>query len=368
MKFKSILLLLVVSLVSVVLIACGGSNSVDESTSADNSEKNEGNNEDEEFVFKLSSYLSDSHLFSQEGEQFFMEKAQEYSNNRIKFEFYPANQLGEPQDSTNLVKNGVADMALFSPSYESEKIALSNAFLLPAVFESSAEATFSYWEVLSNPETEIYKNDMEKNDLIPIYAGVSPMYEFMTAKKPIDSVEALEGLKLRSAGGPQDYIIEGVGSIPVHTTTADQYVAIERGTVDGGLYPLPFQFTTGIFEVANYFTTNSNMTSFPGGLVMLKSKFDQLPEDIQEALLKAGEETVENIAKTMDQYNEEAKEKLEAEGLTPYTFTEDEIAKLREMAEPIINRWIDEMKKQNLPGDVAVDEMYEALDKVRNNN
>jgi TRAP-type C4-dicarboxylate transport system substrate-binding protein len=66
-----------------------------------------------------------------QGGKFFMDRATALSNGRIKFEWYPAEQLGKAKDLLALVQTGVADMADVVPGYVPDKLPLSGVAELP---------------------------------------------------------------------------------------------------------------------------------------------------------------------------------------------------------------------------------------------
>src|SRR5690606_39494548 len=61
------------------------------------------------------------------------------SQGRIEFQYFPAEQLGKAKDLLTLVQSGAADIVDISPSYISDKFALSSVAELPAMFNRSEE-------------------------------------------------------------------------------------------------------------------------------------------------------------------------------------------------------------------------------------
>src|SRR3546814_10459183 len=52
----------------------------------------------------------------------FMEEVERKTNNAVKFEYYPGQQLGKAKDMLSLTRSGVADIAYVAPSFDSDKM------------------------------------------------------------------------------------------------------------------------------------------------------------------------------------------------------------------------------------------------------
>jgi TRAP-type C4-dicarboxylate transport system substrate-binding protein len=314
-------------------------------------------------VLKYASGLNMNHPHSIEGDQFFIKRAEELSNGKLKFEFYPEAQLGEISDASSTIGTGVADISLIIPSYESGKMPMSNAFTLPFMTPNGDVATKAFWEFINNPSSIAHEIDFKRNGIKPLYASVFPPYELVTRNKPIKSLDDLKGLKIRNPGGAQEFIVKEMGATPVHVVNAEQYIAIERGTIDGGLYELPFILSLKLDEVTNYLTTNANITVAPMLVGMNADKFNSLPKELQDVLIQAGEETNENIAEKGDEYKKESIDTFVENGLEAVELTPEQIEEIKEETQPVYDIWVEQMEGQGLPGKQALEEARAILEK-----
>src|SRR3546814_5667675 len=76
-------------------------------------------------------------ILSEEGDQVLIKRAEELSGGRLKFEYYPAQQLGKFKDNLSLVERRVADIAGISPAYTSEEFPISGVTDLPGMYSNS---------------------------------------------------------------------------------------------------------------------------------------------------------------------------------------------------------------------------------------
>jgi TRAP-type C4-dicarboxylate transport system substrate-binding protein len=109
-------------------------------------------------------------------------------------------------------------------------------------------------------------------------------YVFQTRFRPSD-LSAFKGKKVRSIP-LYDPILETLGAIPVTTSPAEAYTAIERGVVDGLGWPnlglLDFKF----YEHAKYIVSPTYYQLRSRHLLNPNS-FKKLPKELQDVLVKA---------------------------------------------------------------------------------
>lgn len=91
---------------------------------------------DDTITIKFAMAVPPTHFTAVAGGKFFMDRATELSKGRIKFEWYPAEQLGKAKDMLALVQTGVADMADVVPGYVPDKLPLSGVAELPGQIET----------------------------------------------------------------------------------------------------------------------------------------------------------------------------------------------------------------------------------------
>ncbi len=368
-KYYRILFSVILSVFLITtMVACGGKPTGGEGNkdSIPSSSASSDNSELESMTFKFASIVSTTHDLYTYGAKVFIEKVEELSGGKITIEHFPDSQLGKPADMINLANSGAADMVELGPSYIPGKLVLSNVFQLPGALPDPEIGSKVIWDVLKDENSIIRQTDFTQNGIVPLYAATLPLYQIVTVeKKPLTSFEDLQGLKLRSAGGVQDLIVEALGAVPVAMDRTEVYQSLQRGTLDGGVFNLPSLEANQTIEVLHNTTTNANVTSFVGAVAISEKVWNRLPEKVQEILKQAGEAAAQSLAENVKQSDEKALQDLLDRGYNAWTLSPEELEKLKEMVTPVWDRWVSDVDKLGFDGQAAIDEMNKALKKYQ---
>lgn len=173
------------------------------------------------------------------------------------------------------------------------------------------------------------------------------------ATYPIDSLDDLAGKRIRVGSPQQGAIIEALGGIPVNVATPEVPSALQQNAVDAVLTA-----SAGGGRIwADLLTHNYHIPiNWAQALVLVnKARFDALPAETQTLVRDIANEECATITQGSLGAEDEWVKKLGEGGITFAEPTEADLAKLREMSEPI---WAKEVEA--IGGDAA-----EALAKVR---
>lgn len=219
------------------------------------------------------------------------------SDGRLKVEYYPGGQLAGAKDSLDAVLNGVVDIAYTAPLREPSRMALSGVPALPGLSGGAVALTEAYWELTQGTLRE---QELEPLGLMPLFAVVTPQYEVMTVNKPVQGMDDMAGLKIRSAGGVQEETVSALGAVPVSIAAPETYTALQRGTADGALFSYYSVPIYKLDEVIGYSTTNANLGAYPILYTINKSVWDSLEPDLQQILVETAKEASMKEAKASE--------------------------------------------------------------------
>lgn len=290
----------------------------------------------------------------------FMEKATELSDGRIKFEYFPGEQLGKAKDALSLLQNGVADIANISPAYISDKFSLSSVAELPAMFGSSCEGTDAFMQVGTGDGVLAQE---EFGPLgIKVLAGTTyAPYKVVTVSQMVDEVSDLKGLKLRTAGGAMDMTAQQVEAVSVRMPGPDVLASLSRGTLDGALWPLlsvtPFDLQTEL----KHMTTDVSMGSFVTVYAISDASWDKLDDAAKEVLKEAGEYAAKNHCNYVDTAEERVIAELEGMGMAPNTMKEGELNALSHKLSAVQETWAATLNERGRPGTEVLEAFKAAL-------
>lgn len=169
--------------------------------------------------------------------EFFKEKAEEYTDGRLKVTVYPNAQLGPITQEVSMVLAGTVD-ASYNLSGILEGVDPAEAIWNIPFLIKVAPGQGEHMRRIMYDETiqEILSRRLAEKGLkrlghIPTLTG------FMLVgnnERPVEKLEDLEGLRIRHPGGLMgELYIESLGGSPMTVAGAEVPVALQQGVVDG---------------------------------------------------------------------------------------------------------------------------------------
>ncbi|GBF32478.1 TRAP-type C4-dicarboxylate transport system [Desulfocucumis palustris] len=286
-----------------------------------------------------------------------MKRVEELSNGRVKFEFYPAEQLGKAKDMLNLVRSGTADMTYVLSSLVPGELPLSAVGELPLYTDTTVAA-----KAFRTLEKEVlFEKEIKRLGVRPIIDSEWSQCSLFTTK-PIKSVEDLKGMKIAAAGGRLD-VAKSLGGVPVSMSAPDTYEALSKGIVQGAIFMFNNAESYKIQEVAKYAYEGVPMGGYMGYYFMNEKTWQKLPEDIKEIIAKAGIEASDKIAQSSDELEKEIMEKWEKSGsVTIYHIPTAEKEQWTTKINKVNEDWAKNMDAKNLAGSQTLDAFKKALE------
>lgn len=317
----------------------------------------------QEFTFKLHHLLGAKAPAQTEMLEPWARQVEENAGGKVKIEIYPAMSLGgRPPELVQQVRDGVVDIIWTVNGYTPGLFPRTEVFELPFVFENDPKAT----------NRAMY--DMFEQHLKPEYLGVEVMFLHVHAGQAIHmrdtevrKPEDLAGKKLRIPTRTGAWVIEALGAAPTAMPVPELPQALQKGVVDGALIPWEIIPPLKIHEQTQYQIEGHGRARFGTTtfqVSMNKARWDSLPPDVQKAFRDAsGPEwwgEVGDIWRASDDFG--IKMAVDS-GNTHVVLTEAETAAFREVLEPVVQRWIDEVSGQGIDGEALVNQARELIAK-----
>ncbi|EPX85659.1 TRAP transporter substrate-binding protein [Salipiger mucosus] len=209
---------------------------------------------------------------------------EEKTDGAATIEIFPGGQLGDEAQIIESVMLGSLDVAMTSNSmlsnYVEDFLVFDMPFLFPSIpaLGEKVDANFDMMQASANEAGF---------ELLGVFS--SGIRHMMTSE-PIESIEDLEGMKIRTMQNPVHVeAFRAYGANPTPMSYSELYGALQSGVVDGAEGASTGYDGMKFYEVAPSFALVGwlNMTA---PVSMQKAAFDALPEEIQTALLEAGQE------------------------------------------------------------------------------
>jgi len=274
----------------------------------------------------------------------------EASDGRIKVEVYSAMALGgTPPQLMDQVADGVVDIAWTLPGYTPGRFPRVEVFELPFMMNDAEATSRAYWNM--------YESDMADADFADFHmlgAWVHGPGVIHVKGDAVESIDDMDGLKVRGPTRVINGLLGELGATPIGMPVPALPENLAKGVIDGTV--IPWEVTTAL-KIAEL--TDSH-TEFAGDhalytaafvLIMNKDAYNAMPADLQAILDSlSGAEFSANAGKVMQAADAVGRAAAVENGNTIVTIEGDNLAAWEASAQPVVDRWLEEMTEQGIDG------------------
>jgi len=276
------------------------------------------------------------------------------SGGRVKIDIYPAMSLGgKPPQLIRQARDGVVDIVWTVNGYTPGLFPRTEVFELPGVHTNNPAAT----------TRAMY--DMFQDDLKAEYKGVEVMFLHVHAGQGIQMVDKLvrkpsdmKGLKMRIPTRTGAWIIEALGASPVGMPVPQLPQALAKKIVDGAFIPweiippLKIQNQTK-YQIEGINKERFGTTSFQ--VSMNEGRWNGLPADIKKAFKDAsGPDWWQKVGQIWAANDDGGIKVAVASGNKHIQLTRAETDAFNKALDPVVARWIAEVKGKGIDGTALV--------------
>ena len=282
------------------------------------------------------------------------ERVEKASGGKVKIEVFPSMALGgKPPQLINQARDGVVDLIWTVNGYTANLFPRSEVFELPFVHTNSAVAT------------NLAMRAMYDKYLKAEYTGVHPLFLHVHAGQAIHMVDKevrkpddLKGMKMRIPTRTGAWIIEALGAAPVGMPVPDLPQALSKKVVDGAFIPWEIIPPLKIQDVTDFQIEGPNRMRFGTTtfqVSMNQARWDSLPADLKKAFeSQSGEAWVREVGQIWTKSEDFGIGLATKAGNKHIVLTDAELAAFREKLEPVVQRWVNEVKGQGIDGAALV--------------
>lgn len=262
--------------------------------------------------------------------QFFADKVGELTKGKVKVKVFWPGQLVKTKEAFDAVRQGMIDGYSGSLLYFAGLVPEVNCQWLPFNWSDPEDAK----DVLLNKGYMKVMAEAVAQHGVEYLAPVSVATMGLMTKFPIHKLEDLKGKKIRAVG-MEAKIVKALGASAVAIAGAEQYMALQRGTVDGTDYPWYTIEKYKFYEVLDYITAPAFHTPGIIEIVMNQKTYQSLPQDQQAAVKKAAIAAMERSFRLTPSFDQGAVEAAEKRGVKIITLPADEVARFRKALDPL---------------------------------
>ncbi len=278
------------------------------------------------------------------------EAVAEASDGRIKVEIYSAMALGgSPTQLMDQVADGVVDIAWTLPGYTPGRFPRVEVFELPFMMSNAEATSRAYWDM--------YASDMADTDFADFHmlgAWVHGPGVIHVNGDPIESIDDMDGLKLRGPTRVINDLLGELGATPIGMPVPALPENLAKGVIDGTVIPWEVTKALKIAELTNAhteFVGERTLYTAAFVLVMNKASYEAMPADLQAILDSvSGADFSANAGRIMQDADAAGRAVAVDRGNTIVTIEGEDLATWEAAAQPVIDRWLAEMEAKGIDG------------------
>ncbi|WP_187969810.1 C4-dicarboxylate TRAP transporter substrate-binding protein [Aquibium microcysteis] len=288
----------------------------------------------------------------------------EKGNYKIEWQEAFGGQLYKANATLTSVEEGVTDIGWVFSFLEAAKLPLSQVSSYAPFATANPPVQLAVMgELLETNES--FKKEWEQYNLKVLGLTGTDSYDVYT-KKPIAGLADLNGMKLSAPGVLANWL-RGTGANAVDGALTTFYTDIQTGVSDGVLSLALGVLPAKLYEVAPYITRVDIGTAFSGAVAINRDSWNDLPEEVQNAMVAAGKFYTEAHGKDLLERHEAAFAKMQEIGAgqnPPVTISQMSAADRQAWVDglpDIAGEWAADAEARGLPGKAFLAAYMEGL-------
>ena len=265
----------------------------------------------------------------------FAEDVAKATENRVEIQVFDGGILGGDDKMLQATQSGTLELYVGGVAPLSGKIKEVQIFDFPFVFDNREEAG----AVLNGPVGRKMLDRMSEIGLTGLAWSEFGFRNLTNSVTPIKSVGDISGLKLRVMQNPVALDTwKALGANAVTMSFSEVFSALETKALDGQENPLAHIYANRIYEVQKYVTMTNHVYS-PVAIVASKNWFESLAEADRNAVMMAAADASAYQAKLIAENEGKITDQLKETGIEIDTMPEAELAKMREIVKPVVEKY-----------------------------
>jgi TRAP-type C4-dicarboxylate transport system substrate-binding protein len=269
------------------------------------------------------------------------------TNGQVAIQIFPTGTLTKPQQCYDGVVNGISDIGMSVFAYTRGRFPVMEALDLPLGYPSGKVATRA-----ANAFYQKFQPEELKDVKVLYLHGHGP--GLLHTKKPVRSMEDMQGLKIRSTG-LSARIVVALGGVAVAMPQNAAYEALQKGVVEGTFAPMETLKGWKQAEVIKY-TTDSRAIGYTTAMyvVMNRGKWNQLPKDVQQVFEAVSQEWIDVHGEQWDKDDKAGRAYTLSLGNEILELSDAETARWEKAVQPIMDDYVTAVQAKGLDGEAYV--------------
>ena len=305
-----------------------------------------------------SNFFPPAHIQSKLAESWCKE-VEKRTNGAVVVEYFPGQTLTKARQVYDGVVEGISDIGFSVLAYTRGRFPVISAVDLPLGYTSGVVAT----KVVNAVYNKFQPKELMDTQVMYLHAHGPGLIH--TKDKPVQKLEDMKGLKFRGHG-TSALVVKALGGTPVPKPMPETYQMLQKGVVNGAVYPFEANKGWKLGEVTNYATANFSAaytTSF--FVVMNKQKWNSLSPNIQKTITQINVEWAAKHGVAWDTSDAEGIVFFLNQGGQIIGLDSKEAARWEKAVAPIIDEFVAKTNEKGLPGKEIVDFTIKTLNSLQ---
>ncbi|MCB2102054.1 MAG: TRAP transporter substrate-binding protein [Rhodobacterales bacterium] len=275
----------------------------------------------------------------------------------VNVTIFPAGSaFGHVAKQLDQVRAGVVDIAHGLTGIPRGRLPRTTIIDMPFLTKSADSASKTLWGLY------------ESGTLKPEYKGLKVLAlhahnpgKIHTRDKPVNSIEDLKGLRIRFPSLAISMMLKHLGASPVGLPPTQVYENLQKGVIDGTVFPWEAVNGFKLYEVLNHHLDASvYTTSFY--FVMNQRKFDSLPGKVKGCIDSlSGQTLVNKFGPWWDAWDKPGLEAVLKKGNTVTAVDDATRAQWLAALKPMVDEYLAALKEQGVADPAALYAEAQAL-------
>lgn len=289
----------------------------------------------------FSTYLPPAYEYISKPIDNFVETVQKESNGRVKINVFHSGQLFDGYEELAALSRGDVDMVNMTGTYPGGTVAALNIFTMPFAFQDIQHLQ----RALAAGLLDLGIRQELLNDHDTVILGVAPLdpYELYSRTTPVLTVDDFKGKVWASTGATDARAIQLLGGSPTSMSSGDLYLSFDRGVIDGTPRPLITGMGRSLYEVVKHISL-ANLAIDTSILSINKKKWDALPKDVQDIMIKAAQQRDAEQFERVNAYVQDVLAQFKEKGMTIHRVDEQNLEAMRQATAPAVSEWVAQVK------------------------
>ncbi len=299
---------------------------------------------------KVASWYPPQHVMFKEAYEPYAKVIEERTSGKVKIKWFPGGTLAKAAQTYDAVKTGLADMAMPMALWTVEsQFPVSTVIILPFMTDNAVQVADLYYRAFQTIP-EIRK---EYGGLKVLGFHTTELCNLDMKGMQVKTYQDLAGKKVWPGSATGVKCLKLWGAVPRLTKIEDLYMSLQRGAVNGCVFPWVALKAFRLTEVTDSHTV-LNFTAGQNPIVMNLDKWKSLPPDVQKVFEELAPSIGPLVGHVFARYGDRIERALKKRGDFVYHPTPEEKAQWKEKVIPVYQGWVKSVSAKGVDGEAVL--------------